>query len=116
MLNITSKQWFQIFTSVNSGLITSAALMQTLFGQDLTLKIVAVLGILNIIVGAVGASLSGQAGLVRDVRAMDGVQNIEVNAKANPTLAQMAVDSSEAKISITPGAQAQVVATARAAS
>lgn len=112
-MNITSKQWFQIVSGIISGLITGAALMQTLFGQDLTIKIVAGLGIINIMLSSVGAALSGQANLVRDVRAMDGVQNIEVNAKANSTLAAMAIDSKEAKISISPGSLPQVTATAK---
>lgn len=107
-MNITAKQWYQILTGVISGLITGAALMQTLLGQDLTIKIVAGLGILNIIVSSVGTALSGQASLVRDVRGMDGVQNIEVNAKANPTLAAMATDTSEQKITIAPGSEAAV--------
>ena len=72
-MNITSKQWFQIITSVIGGLTTGAALLQTLFGQALTIQIVAVLGIANIIMGSVGAALSGQASLVRDVAAMPGV-------------------------------------------
>lgn len=114
-MNVTSKQWFQIFSGVISSLITGAALLQTLFGQDVTIKIVAILGIANIILSSVGAALSSQANLVRDVRAMDGVQNIEVNSKANPVLAQMAVDTKEAKISIAPGSQAQVAATAKGA-
>src|SRR5271154_2600422 len=98
MGSITSKQWVQIFSSVNSGLITGAALLQTIFGQDLTLKIVAVLGILNIIVGSIGAALSGHASLVRDVAAMPGVQRIAVNDQASPALAQVATDMAQPKV------------------
>jgi hypothetical protein len=69
-MNITSKQWYQIAASVVSGLITGAALLQTLFGQDLTLKIVASLGIVNIVIGSVGAALSGQSSSLQDVKNM----------------------------------------------
>lgn len=67
-MNITSKQWFQIISGVNGGLITGAALLQTLFGQDLTLKIVAALGILGIIINSVGTALSGIGSSVSDVQ------------------------------------------------
>ena len=43
---LTSKQWFQIVSGVISGLITGAAFMQTLFGQSVTLQIIAGLGLL----------------------------------------------------------------------
>lgn len=97
-MNITSKQWFQIVSGIISGLITGAALMQTLFGQDLTIKIVAGLGILNIMLSSVGTVLSGQANLVRDVAAMPGVDRISVNTNATQELAQVATDSSQPKV------------------
>ncbi len=59
-------------SSINGGLITSAALLQTLMGQDLTIKIVAGLGIAQIIIGAVSGQLSTQANLVKDVGAIKG--------------------------------------------
>jgi len=95
---ITSKQWFQIVSGVISGLITGAALLQTLFGQDLTIQIVAGLGILNIILSSVGTVLSGQASLVRDVAAMPGVERISVNTNATQALAQVATDSTQPKV------------------
>jgi hypothetical protein len=98
MSNVTSKQWFQIISGVIGGLITGAALLQTIFGQDLTIKIVAVLGIVNIILGSIGAALSGQASLVRDVAAMPGVTRIGVNENASVALAQVATDPAQAKV------------------
>ena len=98
MFGLTSKQWFQIVSASIGSLITGAALLQTLFGQDLTLKIVAVLGIFNIVLSSVGAALSGQASLVRDVAAMPGVERINVNASANQTLASVAVDPDQKKV------------------
>jgi hypothetical protein len=101
MPNITSKQWFQIVSGSISGLITGAAFMQTLFGQTLTLQIIAGLGLANIMLSSIGATLSGQGNLVRDVAAMPGVTRISVNADATPTLAAAATDSSQPKIGAT---------------
>jgi hypothetical protein len=110
---LTSKQWFQIISGINGGLITGAALLQTLFGQDLTLKIVAVLGIIGIIINSVGTTLSGQGSLVKDVAAMPGVEKITVNSQANMALATIAVDPGQSKIAPTPSAQAAVAQTAK---
>lgn len=112
MSDITSKQWFQIISGAIGGLITGAALLQQLFGQDLALHIVATLGIANIILGSVGAALSGQANLVKDVQAMPGVDRIRINETASPALAALAVDPANTKILPTPGAQAAITATA----
>ena len=103
MNSITSKQWFQIISGVIGGLITGAALMQTLFGQDLTIKIVAGLGIANIMLSSVGTVLSGQANLIRDVAAMQGddgkpAVRINVNANATPTLAAVALDPTQPNV------------------
>jgi len=118
-MNVTPKQWYQIITGIISGLITGAALMQTLLGQDLTIKIVAGLGILNIIVSSVGTVLSGpdsQDTQVKNVLAMPGVQKIDVNEKASPALAKLAVDPAIDKIGPTQAAESKVAATAAAAS
>lgn len=112
-MNITSKQWFQIVQGIIGGLITGAALMQTLFGQDLTLKIVAGLGIANIIISSIGTALSGQGADVKSVLAMPGVEKITVNANANQTLAAIAVDPKVDNIGPTPAAEAKVSQTAK---
>lgn len=112
-MNFTSKQWFQIVSGVNGGLITGAALLQTLFGQDLTLKIVAALGIIGIIINSVGTAVSGQGNLVRDVAAMPGVERITVNTSASQALAQVATDPAQAKVGTTPQDRPAVMATAK---
>jgi hypothetical protein len=119
MGNLTSKQWFQIVSGVNGGLITGAALLQTLFGQDITLKIVAVLGIIGIIINSVGAVVSGpdsQATQVKNVLAMGGVERIDVNAKATPELAALATDPAQPKIGpVSPDVRPTLVAAAKSA-
>jgi hypothetical protein len=120
MGGITSKQWFQIISGINGGLITGAALLQTLFGQDLTIKIVAGLGIFGIILNSVGAAVSGpdsQDTQVKNVLAMPGVSRIAVNAQASPELAALATDPAQPKIGpATPDVKPTLVATAKAAS
>lgn len=95
---MNTKQVLGIVSSVNGGLITGAALLQTLFGQDLTIKIVAVLGIGQIIVSGITTQLSNQANLVKDVAAMPGVEKVTVNATANQTLANVALDPAQQKV------------------
>jgi hypothetical protein len=91
-MELTGKQWLQIIGGSIAGLITSAALLNPLFGQDLALKIVAGLGIINIVINSIGAAISGQASLIKDVAAMPGVERVSVNANASATLAQAATD------------------------
>lgn len=112
----TGKQWFQIISGINGGLITGAALLTTLFGQDLTLKIVAGLGIFGIILNSVGAAFSGpdsQQQQIKNVLAMPGVQHVDVNALASKDLATLAVDPSVNKIAPIPSALDKVTETAK---
>lgn len=103
-MTITPKQWYQIITGVISGLITGAALMQTLLGQDLTIKIVAGLGILNIIVSSIGTALSGAdspAVQIKNVTSLPGVERVLVNAKATNGVAAAALDPTQPKVGAT---------------
>lgn len=108
-MELTAKQWFQIVSGSISGLITGAALLNPLFGETLALKIVAVLGILNIVLSSVGAATSGQADLVKDVRNMPGVAKVLVNEDANKALATMATDPNEPKVGATSAAAREVL-------
>jgi hypothetical protein len=113
---MTSKQWFQIISGTVSGLITGAAFFQTLFGQTITLDIIAGLGLTNIIISSVGTVVSGpesQDTQVKNVLAMPGVEKIDVNERASPDLAKLAVDPTIDKIGPTPAAEARVTVTAK---
>jgi hypothetical protein len=114
-MNLTSKQWYQIVSGVISGLITGAALLATIFGPDLTPKIIAGLGIANIITSSVGIAVSGQGSLVRDVASMPGVESIAINANASQTVAKVAVDPTQNKVTATPDSAAQVSQIAKGA-
>jgi hypothetical protein len=100
-MNITAKQWVQIVQGIIGGLVTGAALMQTLMGQDLTIKIVAGLGILNIIVSAIAAPFTGQGATIKEVAAMPGVERVSINATANQTVAAIAIDPAQQKVGAT---------------
>lgn len=113
MLNIQPKQWIRIVSTVNGSLITGAAFFNQLFGDAMTLNIIAVLGLGQIVMSSLDTALSGQAGLVKDVLAMPGVEKISVNEKANPILAAVAVDPTVDKIAPIPSAQDIVTQTAR---
>jgi hypothetical protein len=60
------------------------------------------------------AALTSQGSTINDVLAMPGIQNIDVGAKANKTLAMIATDPTQSKIGPTPEANIQVNATAKA--
>ena len=116
MGSLTSKQWFQIISGVISGLITGAALFQTLFGQDMTIKIVAVLGIANIVLSSVGTVLSGPdspATQIKNVTALTGVDRVLVNATATNGVAAAAIDPAQPKVgAVSPDVRAALIAKA----
>lgn len=97
-MGLTSKQWFQIISGTISGLITAGALFTTLFGQDMTLKIIACLGLVNITLASIGTAVSGPANLVKDVAAMPSVDKITVNTSASSSVAAVAVDPLQSKV------------------
>lgn len=113
MLNIQPKQWFTIVSGFVSTLITSAALLNPLFGETLALKIVAALGIFNLLLSSIQTAFTGQAQLIKDVANMPGVDSIKVNAQANPTLASVAVDPTVDKVAPTRADMDVVAQTAK---
>ena len=78
-------------------------------------EIVSLAGFATGVLGIVLTFLTGQGSQISAVQAMAGVEKIIVNAQANPTLATMAVDQTQNKITPLPAAAAAVQATAKAA-
>jgi len=104
---VNPKLILNILSSINGGLITGAALFNPLVGQDVSLKVISVLGICQIIVSAINSNLSTQAATVKEVAAMPGVERIAVNTQANPTLAAVATDANQPKVgAVSPDARA----------
>src|SRR4051812_47098525 len=113
MNSITRNQWIAIII-LALGLISGATGQMTdIFGAGLAKSIASSASFLSSFAAGIQVILGGQAQQVKDVRSMDGVQNIEVNDRANPVLATLAVDPLESKISVAPGALPQVTATAK---
>ena len=113
-MNLTFNQMVAFGVAVCSFLAAggSAADLTTLVGSTGAHVIQAGASVAAGIGGIFLGFVTGQANVVKDVRAMPGVENIVVNAKANPTLAAIAVDPKEDKVLIAPGAEAVVAKTA----
>lgn len=112
-MNLTPKQWFLAAQAFVSSLITSAALLNPILGEKNALVVVAILGIFNLAMGSVSAVLSSQNNVVKEVAAMPGVERIDINAKANQTLAAIALDPNVDKVAATAQAIPTVVETAK---
>lgn len=89
-----------------------APFMDPKVAAALTKSITSFCALLGSAIAAVLAIFTNQTNLVRDVKAMPGVENILVNEKATPALAKLAADPAEPKIEPTPQAEQAVVATA----
>lgn len=101
-----------ITAAVLSVLMISTTQLTDLFGTGVAKTIVSAAGLANMVLNSVIAALTGQGQMVLDVKAMPGVQHIEVNEKANQTLAKLAIDPTEDKIAPSPAAIAAVTRTA----
>lgn len=108
-MNLNRNQILAITIAVLAVLMASTAQLTDLFGHAMAQNIISAAGIVNGMLSGVLAIVTGQAGMVKDVRAMPGVETIQVNAQANPTLAAIAVDPKEPKVGgTTPQVQAQL--------
>lgn len=112
MNNITGKQWLLIASAVLSALVAASAQLTDIFGASAAKAIISFASLANTILTSIVATIIGQGSLVKDVAAMPGVEGINVNAKANKTLAAIAVDPQFEKVSATPEAVNEVVNTA----
>lgn len=114
-MNLNSKQVISIIGAILSVLMISTAQLTDLFGAGVAKSVVSVAGLGNLILQSIMTALTSQGSTIKDVLSMEGVEKLDVNKKANKTLAALAVDPSVDKIAPTPEAQAQVTRTANAA-
>lgn len=114
-LNLTPTQVVALVISTLSVLAGATAQLTTLFGQTTAQGITTACALGSAILGGWIAVLTGQGNLVRQVAAMPGVERISVNALANQTLAQVAVDPAQGKVEATASAEAAVNKTATGA-
>jgi hypothetical protein len=111
--SLTTLQWLGVTLVINGALIGSTAQLTDLMGAHWAHIIVSVCSLGNSVLGGIVTMFSGQGTQVLNVKAMAGVDHIDVNEKANPTLAKIAMDPNEDKIAPTLAAQAQVAAIAK---
>lgn len=113
MPKLTPLQIIGIILVINGALIGSTAQLTDVFGIGAAKMIVSIASIANSIFGGIVTLISGQGSQVRNVLAMPGIEDVTVNAKANPTLAAIAVDPTEPKIAPTAAASHIVTETAK---
>lgn len=112
-MNLNAKQIISIIGAILSVLMISTAQLTDLLGPTAAKSLVSIAGLFNMILSSVMAAITSQGSTVKDVLAMDGVAKINVNEKANATLAALAIDPKQDKISPTVAAQSAVEATAK---
>lgn len=111
-MNLTGKQYLCIAMAVLGVLAGSSGQMSEFLGPNAAKGIASGASFFNSILAAILTAVIGQGALVRDVRSMPGVENIEINAKASPVLASLAVDPTENKIVQKAGDEHTIQATA----
>ena len=115
MKSLTSTQIFMLVIATLGVLTASATQLTDLIGATNTHYVIASASLLMSILSGWGAILFGQGNQIKAVQAMPGVEAITVNAQANSTLAQLAVDPAQPKIDVVPAAAAAVAQTAKGA-
>lgn len=115
MLGITRNQWIAIALLVLSVNMGATSQFTDLFGAGVAKTIVSISSLGSSILAGIQIILGGQSQQVQDVRAMPGVEKIEVNEQANKALATLAVSPDDNKVTIKPGDAQAVAATAKAA-
>lgn len=114
-MNLNRGQVISIIIVVLGVLVASTAQLTDLFGVNATKYITSASTLAMSILAGINTILQGQGSQIAAVQAMPGVEKIVVNARANDTLATLAVDPAQNKIEASPGAVAAVQRTAAAA-
>lgn len=112
-MNLNAKQIMLIIGAILSVLVVSTAQLAEIFGSGIAKSIVSVAGLFNATLNAVLVAITGQGATFNEVRQMEGVENIFVNADANKTLASIAVDPAVNNVGPAPHARPALEATAR---
>jgi hypothetical protein len=114
----------KIIGSFLGGLLLAFGLTSKISPDAVTAIVNATSGLVNDVITLIGlvspiflayfaAKSASQTAQVRAVQAMPGVEQITVNAKANPDLAVMAASTTDAKVVPTPEAAQAVAMTAK---
>lgn len=104
-MNLNGKQITLIIGAIVSVLMIAGPQLTDLFGSTIAKNVVSGAGLVNLMINSVMAALTGtisQEAQVRQVLNMPGVEPLQVNRKASPELAQLAVDPTVSGISAKP--------------
>jgi hypothetical protein len=125
--NLTPMQWIGIVLLANGVIVGGVNEMTDLVGAVAAKHMVSVAvlgsafcgGLVTMFGGQTAmvnramSTQGGQDALIRSVLSMPGVENLDVNAKAGPALAKLAVDQTVDKIAPTLAAMDKVTQTAK---
>lgn len=100
-MTLNRNQIMAIAIAVLSVLAVSTSQLTDLFGAGIAKTIISAAGLLNTILSSVLAVISSQSGIIQSASDMPGVESIHVNARANQTLAAMAMDPTQDKVAPT---------------
>lgn len=98
MMNLNMKQVLAIILAILSVLSGSTAQLTDLLGVTAAKAVISSASLAMSVLSSVLAVLTSQDKIVKDVASMPGVQRIDVNANANPTLASIAIDPMQPKV------------------
>lgn len=91
-MNLTLIQKIAITMAVLGVLSTSGVQLTDILGSGIAKSVVSVSGLINSVLAAIVAVISGQSAIIKQVASMPGVERVSVNADANVILAQAATD------------------------
>ena len=112
MMNLSTVQILALILVILGAITGGTGQLTEIAGPGVTRILVATASLATTIISGFIMVLTGQSSIVKSVQAMPGVESITVNAKANETLASMAIDPTNDKIQVTPEAQKKVEETA----
>lgn len=113
--NITQTQWVAFVIGACSFLGGATGQLTVLFGTNGATYAASVCAIISGLAGVFLMATTGQSSTVLQVKAMPGVEKIDVNAKASQALAELAMDPKVDKIAPTQAAMQAVSAIAKGA-
>lgn len=114
-MSLNRNQVLSISITVLSVLAGASAQLTTIFGSGLANSIISGAALLNAILSSVLMVFTSQSGIIQSAVSMPGVESIKVNAQANQTLAAIAVDPAQQKVSATTQDQGKVIQIAKTA-
>lgn len=113
-MNLTPIQKIAITMAILGVMSTSGVQLTDILGSGIAKSVVSVSGLINSVLAAIVAVLSGQSAIIKQVAAMPGVERVTINANAGTTLAQAATDPTLKNVgATTPEARQTLLETAK---